>query len=62
MALHAEGDNGPRYETTDGEGLVTFPLEKAGPAMLATVHLRPPTSGGPWQSEFSTFTFDVKAE
>ena len=62
VALHREGDKGPRYETTDSEGVVTFQLEKSGPSMLATVHLRPPNADGPWQSEFSTFTFDVKAE
>ena len=62
VALHVEGDTGPRYETTDSEGVVVFPLEKAGPTMLATVHLRPPAAGNPWQSEFSTFTFEVKRE
>ena len=60
VALHTEGDSGPRFETTDAQGVVTFPLAKAGPTMLATVHLRPPTSGKPWESEFSTFTFEVK--
>ena len=60
VALHVEGDKGPRYETTDAEGVVTFALDKAGPTMLATVHLRPPAAGKPWESEFSTFTFEVK--
>ena len=62
VALHSEGDAGPRFEKTDAEGVVTFQLEKAGPTMLATVHLRPPTAGKPWQSEFSTLTFNVKAD
>ena len=62
VALHAEADTGPRYETTDAQGVVTFQLAKAGPSMLATVHLRPPSDGKPWQSEFSTFTFEVKPE
>ncbi|MBA2269266.1 MAG: DUF4198 domain-containing protein [Chthoniobacterales bacterium] len=62
VALHAEGDKAARYETTDAQGVVTFPLEQPGPAMIATVHLRPPVAEKPWQSEFSTFTFDVKGE
>ena len=62
VALHTQGDAGPRYETTDSQGVVTFPLEKNGPTMLATVHLRVPAAGKPWESEFSTLTFDVKRE
>ena len=62
IALHTEGDAAPRFETTDAGGMVTFALEKAGPTMLATVHLTPPAAGKPWESEFSTLTFDVKAE
>ena len=60
VALHTEGDAGPHFETTDAQGVVTFPLKKAGATMLATVHLRPPASGKPWESEFSTLTFAVK--
>ena len=62
VALHSEADAGPRFEKTDAEGVVTFQLEKTGPTLLATVHLRPPTAGKPWQSEFSTLTFDVNAD
>ena len=62
VALHSEADAGPRFEQTDAEGVVTFQIGKAGPTMLATVHLRPPSAGKPWQSEFSTLTFDVKAD
>ena len=63
LALHVENDAGPRYATSDAEGVVRFPLEKAGPTMLATVYLRPPAGAGkPWESEFSTLTFDVKGE
>jgi len=62
VALHAEGDTGSRYATTNVDGVVTFPLEKAAPSMLATVHLRPPAPGLPWESEFSTVTFEVKAK
>ena len=60
VALHSAGDAGPRYETTDAQGVVTFTLMNAGPTMLATVYLRPPAEGKPWESEFSTLTFDVK--
>ena len=62
VALHTEGDAAPRFATTDAQGVATFPLEKAGPTMLATVYLRPPAKGKPWESEFSTLTFAVKAE
>ncbi|CAA9234513.1 MAG: hypothetical protein AVDCRST_MAG42-1317 [uncultured Chthoniobacterales bacterium] len=62
VALHVEGDSGPRYQSTDAEGVVTFPLEMEGPSMLATVHLTPPAAGKPWESEFSTVTFEVKAK
>jgi hypothetical protein len=62
VALHSEGDAGPRYATTNAQGVVTFRFDKAGPAMLATVYLRPPAQGKPWESEFSTLTFAVKGE
>lgn len=62
VALHAEGDSGARYETTGADGIVTFRLEKAAPSMLATVFLRPPEAGKPWESEFSTFTFEATRE
>ena len=62
VALHVEGDSGPRYETADAEGVVTFALEQAGPSMLATVDLHPPTPGKPWESVFSTITFQTKAK
>ncbi|HSH38281.1 MAG TPA: DUF4198 domain-containing protein [Chthoniobacterales bacterium] len=60
VALHVEDDSGPRYETTDAEGVVTFLLENAGPTMVATVDLRPPTEGKAWESAFSTITFETK--
>jgi cobalt/nickel transport protein len=62
VALHSKGDAGPRFETTDAQGVVTFTFDKPGPTMLATVYLQPPASGKPWESEFSTLTFDVKPE
>ena len=62
VALHAEADAAPRYEATDANGVVTFAFEQAGPTMLATVDLRPPAAGKPWESAFSTFTFEVKRE
>ena len=62
VALHSEGDAGPRYATTDAQGVVTFSFEAAGPTMLATVYLRPPAEGKPWESEFSTITFETKAK
>jgi uncharacterized GH25 family protein len=62
VALHSEGDTGPRYATTDADGVVTFSFDKPGPTMLATVYLRPPASGHPWESEFSTLTFHVNRE
>jgi uncharacterized GH25 family protein len=62
VALHSEGDAGPRFEKTDAQGVVTFTFDKPGPTMLATVYLRPPASGKPWESEFSTLTFHVKRD
>ena len=62
VALHVEGDSGPRYETTNAEGIVTFALEQSGPSMLATVDLHPPAAGKPWESVFSTITFETKAK
>ena len=62
VAFHVEGDSGPRYETTDAQGVVTFALEKSGPSMLATVDLHPPASGKPWESVFSTISFETKAK
>ena len=62
VALHTEGDAAPRFETTDAKGVVTFSLDKAGATMLATVHLRPPAAGKPWESYFSTMTFEVAAK
>lgn len=62
VALHVEGDKVTRYETTDSGGEVTFAFDKAGPSMLATVYLRPPAAGKPWESEFSTLTFEAKAK
>lgn len=60
VALHRPADKAPVYQTTDAEGVVSFSFAEAGPAMLATVYLRPPDSGGAWQSEFSTLTIEVK--
>ena len=63
VALHVEGDSGPRYETSDTEGVVTFALEKSGPSMLATVDLHPPAEPGkPWESVFSTISFETQAK
>jgi uncharacterized GH25 family protein len=62
VALHHEGDAGPRFSNTDAQGVVTVTFDTPGPTMLATVYLRPPASGKPWESEFSTLTFDVKRE
>ena len=60
VALHAEGDSGPRYETTNAEGVVTFALKQSGPSMLATVDLHPPAPRKPWESVFSTISFAAK--
>ena len=62
VAMHLKGDSAPRYESTDAEGVVTFPLEQPGPSMLATVDLHPPAAGKPWESAFSTITFEAKAK
>ena len=62
VALHVEGDSGPRYETTDAAGVVTFALDQAGPSMLAAVDLHPPAPGKPWESVFSTISFETKGK
>lgn len=62
VAVHEADGSGAEYATTDAEGAVTFRFGHHGPAMLATVHLRPPAQGKPWESEFSTLTFWVKEE
>jgi hypothetical protein len=52
----------PSYEWTTPEGVATFQLRNPGPAMITSVHLRPPDQGKPWESEFTTITFEVKEE
>ena len=52
----------PIYARTNVEGIATFEFANPGLAMLTSSQLRPPQQGKPWESEFTTITFEVAAE
>lgn len=47
------------FKTTDAKGRATFPIARAGKAMLFAVHLRPAQDGTTWKSDFTNLTFLV---
>ena len=59
LALHSGGGN-PTYVNTDAEGVATLQFEKAGPALITNVQLQPPQGDKPWESDFTTATFEVQ--
>lgn len=61
LALVREGSEERVYQTTNAEGVATFPFTKAGKHLLTTMILESPTSDPPlWHSNFSTFTLEVR--
>jgi len=61
LALVREGGEERIYQTTDAEGVATFPFPKAGKHLLTTMILEVPTTEPPlWHSNFSTFTLEVR--
>ena len=59
LALHSGGGK-PTYVKTDAEGVATLQFDKAGPALITNVQLQPPQGGKPWESDFTTATFEVQ--
>lgn len=57
LGLITEGDGRRNFQTTDPEGRATFPLERAGRALLFAVHLQ--WRDDHWQSNFTTLTIQV---
>lgn len=61
LALVREGSEERVYQTTDAEGVATFPFAKPGKHLLTTMILELPASEPPlWHSNFSTFTLEVR--
>lgn len=60
IVLHFKESRDAAFQTTDVEGLVTFRFDKSGAALLSSVYLQPATDGPKWESEFATFSFEVK--
>jgi len=54
-----EGGAGPVFRTTDAEGRVTFPVTRAGRAMLFTVRLERSADGKTWETGFATMCVEV---
>jgi len=59
VGLLMEGASDRVFRTTDAEGRATFPIAKAGRAMLFAVDLRLASDGRSWRSEFCTMTVEA---
>lgn len=57
VLMQAHGDRA--FATTDDAGVARLRAKLAGPALFATVLLRPTPAGTAWTSDFSTLTVDV---
>lgn len=62
VGLMVEGSKERIFRTTDPKGEATFPLPRAGAALLFAVDLRPSADGARWTSEFTTATFRILPE
>ena len=60
VILHYKGHRAAAFQASGSDGTMRFRFEKAGPALLSVIHLRPPREGGVWESEFATLSFEVK--
>ncbi|MBA2432934.1 MAG: DUF4198 domain-containing protein [Chthoniobacterales bacterium] len=60
VALHRGGGK-PEFRVTGEDGAVEFKIAAPGPVLLTNVQLHPPADPAqPWQSEFTTVTFEVQ--
>ena len=59
VGLLIEGASNRVFRTTDADGRATFPIAKAGRAILFAVDLRLASDGRSWRSEFCTVTFEA---
>ena len=59
LGLRHDGRKQAKFQTTDAAGEATFPIEKAGRAMVFSVNLDYREDQGMWVSDFSTLTIDV---
>jgi uncharacterized GH25 family protein len=60
VGLLIEGSTARIFQTTNGDGRATFPLARAGRAMLFAVRLIPAPDGSSWTSDFCTMTFEIR--
>jgi uncharacterized GH25 family protein len=59
VGLMIEGDAKRTFAATDETGVASFPITRAGAALIYAVDLRPGSRRSSWESDFATLTFEA---
>ena len=61
VGLMIEGDAKRTFAATDDTGVASFPITRAGSALIYAVDLRPGSQRSSWESDFATLTLTFEA-